>query len=277
MSGGIWKWNTSPQAPSLDGCRRKLKRAKHLIENITAEGRSFLASCGYRCRRDHQGDPPSLILTVEEVNFPPAPDRFSILAGEAIYQLRTTLDHLVFELIRTQKNEPNRENSWPILKQENTKVFKDKTKGVSASARKRIESHQPYQMGDHYKEHTLWRLRELHDWDKHNFVVRTFLAVPHGIEIEWTNDAGRSQTCSSYGSEEIQLGDEFYFGPATGIRPETKIDIKTKPFIVFEDIRVSKDVTDTVGLPFEPISKTLNELAYEVTRIADSFSGEFSV
>ena len=175
---GIWSYNTSRQTPSLDGCRRKVERAKHHIEIITADARSFLASCGYRFRRDHQGDPPSLILTVEEVNLPQVPEQFSIVAGEAIYQLRTTLDHLVFELIRSQNQVPTRKNSWPILTKKNMLDFEHKTKGVPPSALKLIESLQPYQMGARYKEHTLWCLRELNDWDKHNFVIRTFLAAP---------------------------------------------------------------------------------------------------
>ena len=113
---GIWSWNESRQAPSLDGCRRKLARANHHIENIAADERSFLdsLSCGYGFRRDFHGYPPSLILTVEKINFPQVPDNLSIVAGEAIYQLRTTLDHLVFELIRAQSNEPTRDNAWPI-------------------------------------------------------------------------------------------------------------------------------------------------------------------
>ena len=263
---GIWSYNTSRQTPSLDGCRRKVERAKHHIDNITADARSFLTSCGYRLRRDHQGDPPWLILTVEEVNLPQVPEQFSIVAGEAIYQLRTTLDHLVFELIRLQNHEPTRKNSWPILTQKNIPVFERKTKGVSPSALQLIESLQPYQMGDRYEEHTLWRLRELNDWDKHRFVIRTFLAAYHGIEIEWTDDAGRSQKFSESGSEEIKRGDEFRVGPGRGIRPETEIDIKTSSFIVFEDI---------AGFNSKPIGTTLDELADEVARIVESFS-EFS-
>ncbi len=265
---GIWSYNTSRQTPSLDGCRKKVERAKHHIEIITADARSFLASCGYRFRRDHQGDPPSLILTVEEVNLPQVPEQFSIVAGEAIYQLRNTLDHLVFELIRSQNQVPTRKNSWPILTKKNMLDFERKTKGVPPSALKLIESLQSYQMGARYKEHTLWCLRELNDWDKHNFVIRTLLAAHHGIEIEWTDDAGRPQKFSVSQSEKIKCGDEFCIGPRMGIRPETEVDIKTSSFIVFEDI---------AGFHSEPIGTTLDELADELARIVESFSDEFFV
>ena len=265
---GIWSFDTRRQPPSLDGCRRKVERAKHHIENITADARSFLASCGYRFRRDHQGDPPSLILTVEQINLPQVPEQFSIVAGEAIYQLRTTLDHLVFELIRSQNQVPTRKNSWPILTKKHMMAFEGKTKGVSPSALKLIESLQPYQMGVRYKDHTLWRLRELNDWDKHNFVIRTFLAAHHGIEIKWTDDAGRLQKLSMSRSENIKRGDEFCIGPRMGIRPETEVDLKTSSFIVFEDI---------AGFHSEPIGTTLDELADEVARIVESFSDEFFV
>ena len=115
-------------------------------------------------------------------------------------------------------------------------VFKRKTMGVSPSALKLIESHQPYQMGREYRKHTLWRLRELNNWDKHNFVIRTFLATHHGIEIEWTDDLGRPRRFADSRSEKIRRGDECCIGTRMGIRPDTELDINTNTFIVFEDI-----------------------------------------
>ena len=129
-------------------------------------------------------------MTVEEVNFPPVPDYFSILTGEAVYHLRSTLDHLVAELIRANNCKPSRQSMWPVLPTKHESSLKTKIKGVSTTAHKLIESFQPYSLGTRYKEHSLWKLNELSNWDKHNFLIRAFLARPGGIVIEWGQGKG---------------------------------------------------------------------------------------
>ena len=96
MSGTL-SWNTTRNSPSLDGPLRKIERANEHIKNLSTNVNSFLGSCGYKVRRDFEGNPPSFVVTVEEVTFPPVPDYFSILTGEAVYHLRSSLDHLIIE------------------------------------------------------------------------------------------------------------------------------------------------------------------------------------
>ena len=278
--------------PSLEGPRRKIERANEHIENLSAKVSSFLGRCGYKVRRDFEGDPPFFVVTVEEVNFPPVPNHFSILAGEAIYHLQTALDHLIFELIRANQHEPSRENMWPISDQENESVLRRKTQGVSSTALELIESFQPYRLGTSYKEHPLWKLNKLHNWDKHNFIVRTFRAKPHGLEFEWIDSHGRLVGGSQYTSREVEPGDKFSWGPGTGIRPGMDVKITSKPKIMLEGTALFPEYP---GLPLRPatlqllgredkdhtddpdaVTPILVQLSEEVLGVVQSFHGEFS-
>lgn len=262
----IWSWNTTPKPPSLEGPLRKIERADEHIQSLTTDISSFLDSCGYQVRSEFKGNPPSLYLTIEEVNFPPVPDQFSILAGEAIYHLRSALDHLVYQLVRVNKNEPTRKNAWPILGKENHGILERKIRGVSDIASEIIKSYQPYNLGTRYKEHLLWRLKNLNDWDKHNFVIRTFLAEPRGIVVEWMNRDGRVESLGISTDYKIEPGRVFTIGPGVGITPEMDVKVETEPYIVFEDV---------AGSQSESVIPILVQLSGEVANINQSFRSEF--
>ena len=287
----MWSFTHARKAPSLEGPLRKIEWAKKHTDNLTAKVNSFLALCGYKVRKDFVGDPPSLVVTVEKVNFPPVPDDFSILAGEAIYHLRTALDHLIFELIRANKHEPSRENMWPVLSQQDVSLLKSRTQGVSETAIKLIESHQPYSLGSSYQDHPLWQLNKLNNWDKHNFLIRTFLARPRGLVFEWTDSNGRSTGVSQYTTREVKPGHKFSWGPAPDIRPGMDIKIYCKPRIVFEDVAVWPKYS---GVPLQPafhqltaseyrdyfdgtdaVTPILVPLIEKVSGVVQSFQGEF--
>ena len=288
----MWSYTHTRKAPSLEGPLKKIERANEHIENLSIKVNSFLGLCGYKVRRDFEGDPPSFVVTVEEVNFPPVPNQFSIIAGEVVYHLRSALDHVIFELIRANRREPSGENMWPVLSQERESILKTKIKGVSTTAFKLIESHQPYNLGTSYKEHPIWRLNKLHNWDKHNFLIRTFVARPHGLVFEWIDSKGKLTGVSQYTSRKVEPGEKFSWGPGGGIRPGMDVEIYCKPRIVFEDITVWPEYS---GLPLQPsfhqlsakefrdffdgtdaVTPILVQLSEKVLGVVQSFKGEFS-
>ena len=288
----MWSYSHARKAPSLEGPLKKIERANEHIENLSIKVNSFLGLCGYKVRRDFEGEPPSFVVTVEEVNFPPVPNHFSILAGEAIYHLRTTLDHLISELIRVNKHDPSGENMWPVLSEKNDSLLKRKIGGVSPTSFKLIESFQPYRLGTNYKEHLLWRLNKLNNWDKHNFLIRTFLARPHGLVFEWIDSHGRSMSSEQYTSREVEPGHEFSWGPALGIRRGMDVKIECRSKIMFEDITTLPEypgrrlehapslmpgieVKDYTDEP-DAVTPILVQLSQEVLGVVRSFQGEFS-
>lgn len=292
----MYKFSHKREDPSLKGPLKKVERAATHIEDLKTQLRSFLEPWGYEVKHHFEGDPPSFVVTVGEGRFPlVVPDGFSLLAGEAIYQLRTALDHLIIELIRANKQEPSPRNMWPVLSQKHERSLKIKTQGVSWTAFKRIESFQPYSCGTNYKEHPLWTLNKFSNWDKHNFLIRTFLARFEGFKIECSDGPGEPR---SFGlaATGIKPGDKYCFGQATGLRPGMKVKVESKPKMMLEDVTMprfpgfplhsltsqpsQKELSDPSKLwnrytETDTVSPILFQLSEEVRMVVCSFRGEF--
>ncbi len=267
----IRSWNIARQPPSLVGPLLKIDRAQTHIESLRTGIERFLKGCGYQFQHTFEGDPPVLVVVVKEVLAPPVPPHFSLLAGEAIYQLRTSLDHLVHELIRANGEEPTRNNSWPIHSKQNSKEFERQLIGTSTKAKRRIESLQPYHKKPTYCEHFLWQLKKLNDWDKHNFLIRAFLTKNHGFSVEWSDNSGKVMASRIDMSTELEPGREFQLGPADIPSQGEPFDIKSDPEMVLEMPKVIEGFDGFV----RPAFPLLMELHKKVEAIVLSFEDSF--
>jgi hypothetical protein len=106
-----------------------------------------------------------LRLTLLEV-----PVHISLIAGDAIYNMRSSLDQLVWSLARL-KGIPER-TAFPIidgavLTADKLKSFNKSLKDVPPGAVSEIAALQPHHRGAAYKSHPLWRLNEICNLDKH--------------------------------------------------------------------------------------------------------------
>jgi len=94
--------------------------------------------------------------------------------GDCLYNWRSVLDHLAFALAIANLGEPlppqvERTSHFPVLGQEP----KDRKKpllgitGIRLEAQEAIEKMQPYQRGIRFRDHPLWMLNELANFDTH--------------------------------------------------------------------------------------------------------------
>jgi hypothetical protein len=106
----------------------------------------------------------------------------AVLVGDAIHNLRSSLDLLAYELARN----PGRRTCMPVLKTQPTdkqgnptpvKVFG----GVDAPVLDEITRSQPFQYGENYAIHWLWLLDEMWNCDKH----RLLLTSPAWLSNSW--------------------------------------------------------------------------------------------
>ena len=109
---------------------------------------------------------------------PKAPVQWSIRAGEFAYNLRSALDHLVWQMVEANEGGPGWRNQFPIQNKANPDRFEEQIHGVSQSAKDYIESVQPYQQsGEWYPTATdrvcigLSLLNELCIMDKHRHLA----------------------------------------------------------------------------------------------------------
>jgi hypothetical protein len=98
-----------------------------------------------------------------------------LVAGEAIHQLRSSLDHLAWQLVEANGGTPGTHTGFPIheVPPKDKRAFTAKVKGMSTSAENLVEATQPY----HSRNDGLWKLSKLDNFDKHNLL----LVVGYGL------------------------------------------------------------------------------------------------
>lgn len=172
-------------SPPLDGCLAKISRAKQLIEELEAEIFSAINDTAYKITGEHEFAKKRYVFRLEG---PHLPLRISVLAGEVIHHLRSTLDHLVWAVANKEgiKDSKARIISFPVC--DTKEKFVDATNrgvlsGVPEEFIKFIESIQPYQAA--CPENSIVKI--LHDLDiveKHRLLVLATQATRMGSNIK---------------------------------------------------------------------------------------------
>jgi hypothetical protein len=155
----------------LVGCREKLKRAHKHIVDLNGEIKAFSNSSTHGIRRKPDAHGYILVHNVGRV-----PPLISVLIGEVVYQLRSALDHLVWQLVIANEQTPSDKNEFPIFwkvptSADNKAAFNRKIKGISSDALALVEALQPYHRPAP-KEDPLWVIHELNNIDKHRLLIQ---------------------------------------------------------------------------------------------------------
>jgi hypothetical protein len=134
----------------LLGCRLKLQTAWRHRQTLGAALEEFLAR-----------DDPA-----------PSPLHLGVIVGDFLHNLRCVLDHLVWQLVELNGQEPTNHNQFPIFdKRANYKAKAGRyLRGVAADHQALIETFQPYRLNGDPKYDYLAMLRDLSNIDKHRFV-----------------------------------------------------------------------------------------------------------
>jgi hypothetical protein len=137
---------------------------------------------------DSDTEAPEPSYRIGEPDIDPAPDlhRFSVLAGEVLYHLRSSLDLLVWQLILRNGRDPASLHPLPEFS-----IYRDRQKyksegvrkihGVSPFAKAVIDEAQPYAgSGRGYSDEALWNVHQLNIQDKHRL-----LSTVVGFDCDW--------------------------------------------------------------------------------------------
>ena len=189
--------------PSLHSAGLKLDRAREHIEALEIAVEDWLGTDAYTisCEIDPKTGDTVRRAQIED----PPPKRISVLAGDAVQNLRAALDHAVYALAQRQLGtiplDVEGMLMYPIVGNENRKgepangadIFDGRASewlhGVPDGARRFIQEEQPYHWDDGYIFHPLWVVHDLNRIDKHRrlavaaaFLDFQFLTVPKGVE-----------------------------------------------------------------------------------------------
>lgn len=170
--------------PSLSGVALKLSRAQHHLKELHVEvGKMFTKDevCTPVPGLNAQGKP---ILRVKNV---PEPDpRLGVIIGDVAHNLRSALDHLVYQLcIPSGASEPADPEApaFPITSSSRRwRGAQWRLDQAREGTKTRIERLQPYHRRKDPDTRLLWQLRELSDIDKH----RLLHVAPAAIDAHQT-------------------------------------------------------------------------------------------
>ena len=166
----------------LDSASLKIVRAKEHLEAIKKIIRSLASANSYEIVKDASGK--------EKIHFLiQPPPQIAILAGEVVYQLRSALDHLAFDLVQCNASNITLPTNWcklcdfplwPTISDAMIRrgythpplpynCFTKSLPGISKAAFEFIEGVQPYRSGT--GPHNVMRLiAQLSNIDRHRYL-----------------------------------------------------------------------------------------------------------
>src|SRR5579862_3780797 len=103
---------------------------------------------------------------IKIIEFAALPNEIPLTLGESLYDLRSALDQVAWQLSLLTAKRPSRKTQFPIQLKPNKDTFERQTHDIPSAAKDVIESLQPYHSADP-EHHPLWLLSELCNLDKH--------------------------------------------------------------------------------------------------------------
>ena len=161
---------------TLEGVNAKIQRAQDQIERLA---RDIEASCEDQRAlfseelRPDVGDK----IWIFRGETPVVPIEYSVRLGEIVYNLRSALDQLVWQLVHANYKAPSHLNEFPIFDDESrfNEAIKRKLKGVSQESSAKIKEMQPFSKNDKWSP--LKTLHSLCNIDKHRSVILPYYTL----------------------------------------------------------------------------------------------------
>jgi hypothetical protein len=148
----------------------KVERAKKHISDLDGEIKAFLKTNPYKVAVKRNPDTRRLIYYLASVE--PTPDCLPLLAGDAIQNLMSALDHLAYQIVCSDTGDHPPNPNWiyfPIA--DNAEKYEAKKRGKIEGARpetfEAIDALKPYKGGNDQ----LWILYRLNNIEKHRLLI----------------------------------------------------------------------------------------------------------
>lgn len=183
----------------LDGCKFKIERAGEHLERLDELVRTYLRNNPKLISVEF--NPQNLFNIYRYKPLEDVPIMMSLLTGDAISNLRSSLEHLAWQLALTNVSAPSDKTGFPILRKPNEHVFNKMTRDIPAEACKIIKGLQPYHRGNGAEADPLWRLHALWTIEKHRHVTiiarHANLSSTHWLTDEWPDTGFPEQSTLS--------------------------------------------------------------------------------
>lgn len=210
----------------------KLLRAAEIIRELQAEVTAFHQSHPYKLVSEREASSGAHVVRVRILRTPPI--RWGALIGDAIHNLRSALDLLVWQLVLHAGGKPGKRTAFPIYDRELDFLagYAAQLAGADASVRTRVKALAPYEQGNA----TLWLLHRLDIIDKHQVLLPAFSSVGTTIidmsvgmrgAAEWLKDIPPMPIGLNWANPScpVRDGEELWRVPADSL---DKVDLNPK-------------------------------------------------
>jgi hypothetical protein len=199
------------------------------------------------------------------------------MVGDFVHNLRSALDHFVWQLVLLDGGKPSRESAFPVathgqaywcVRKDGSPSIRDRClRGVSEAHRTRIDALQPYRAGEGAPEHALYLLNRLWNMDKHRVLHATLLATgePDPSQFEFQS-AGEGIVDVTFSSRLVEDGAVIM--RLTVDPPDTQVKVKGQIPVV---IGFGPPVEGEPAIRAQALATFLNA----VKGILDSFCEDF--
>ncbi|MGI9071715.1 MAG: hypothetical protein ACR2JB_10465 [Bryobacteraceae bacterium] len=152
---------------SIDHIRVKIERAKEHIGDLNARIGIFNEAGPYSVIREEDAQTGDIVFYVRIKS--DIPLSFAAIIGDAVQNLRSSLDHLAYQLVLANSGTPTKRTAFPIAESPEKYEALDprKVEGMSETAVKKIHALHPYRGGND----AIWMLDELNNIDKHRLLL----------------------------------------------------------------------------------------------------------
>jgi hypothetical protein len=221
---------------SLDSIKFKWYRSSIHFDALKSELLRYFETKPCRMVRDPNSPDDKPTFAFRTID--PIPVRFGLILGDALQNLRSCLDYLVWELVLAAGNLPGNHHMFPICLTEKgykNALRRGQVDGIDTAALALIDSLQPYLRGEDagYKTSPLFILDNLTNINKHRhipFTTFTSFIVSKTEPVEFDEDRWMKNSAFSMNDEansfvrsdqveansQLITGLAFEDGPLTG-------------------------------------------------------------
>jgi hypothetical protein len=234
--------------------RAKVERAEQHIHDLDVGLRTFFDFNPYLTARQTHPERQDLMV-YWLCGARPIPPLISLIAGDALANLRGALDHLAYQLAWLNGTRDKRilKNTYFPISDDATKYVTEapgKVKGMSQAAKEAIDACAPYKGGND----TLWRLHRLNNLDKHRLLV-TVCTLFESVSSEHAHYISPTNNCW----KPLKAGDVLTVLPTEAVKDE---NLQFVFQIAFNELEVAE---------CEPVLETLQQMLDAVDYLVISF------
>ena len=254
----------------LEGIRAKVERAQATLVDLKA---GIDGHCETRARRLEIAVRQRGIGAVD-VDEPDTIYEYAVGVGEVAYNLRSGLDHLVWQLVLANEETPDTRTEFPIFRKESDyrESAGRKLWGLTDSQLQTVEGLQPFRdeisIGPH-----LWMLRAICNIDKHRHlnVVSTHSIASAHIDGEVPPELVPRSMTGGLGLLDLLRG--------TGYEHQVKVDVVVEVCFIDQEL---EHANPGYGSPFEtvgtinrpPVIPALKSCLDAVVNVVELLTGE---